>query len=105
MSARPFDGFEVHLVAEHHNPAGDWCETIDTPGELELIKREYPDAKLFYTVYGHRGWGDDPANLLPDGGAEAISDFPIYQYAIELATALADGKPVTDMVVDTTIGL
>lgn len=98
MSERPFDGFEVHLVGELAVPGTDdhFCETIDTYAEYEEIHEEAHS--LYYTVYGHRGWGDDPVHMLPDGGAEAIADFDTYQPAIELARALADGKRVADCV-------
>ena len=96
MSRRPFDGFEVHLVAEFHANGQPYSETIDTVEEYE---NEREEANFFYyTTYGHRGWQDQWGGILEDGGAEALADFPSYRDALDLAYALADGKPVTDMV-------
>lgn len=98
MSRRPFDGFEVRVVGEFAIPGSDehYCEPFDSQRQYEEAKDEAH--AVFYTVYGVRGWGDDPDVLLPDGGAEAIADFATYDPAMDLAYALADGKEVVDMV-------
>jgi len=105
LSARPFSSFEVHLVGAFSDAGTveSWMETIDTAAELEDLDTSV--VRLFYTVYGYRDWGDDRLNPLPDGGAEAIADFDTYQPAIDLATALADGKTIVDMAVDREVGL
>lgn len=99
MSARPFDGFEVRLVVERlsYSTGEHYVDWIESAEDLRDIKAEDEEHQPFYTVYGFRGFEAPGGGLYDDGGAEAIADLPTYQDAIELATALADGKPIADM--------
>jgi hypothetical protein len=92
MSRRPFTTFEVEKVAEYADPhGGTYCEPIHTDEEQEFADEEA--VNTFWTVYGYRPHEGENGELLEDGGARAIFDGEEND-VIDLAFALADGKPV-----------
>jgi len=109
INRMPFDGFEVHLVAELPDTDGStFCETVDTPAEYENAKEEA--IGWLFTVYGHRTWPEN-SDLTEDGyGTTAITDFVTepgalqraHDQALDLAYALAAGR---DIVEDCTPGI
>lgn len=108
INRTPFDGFEVHLVAEYADPGStNFCEPVDTPDEYTNAKEEA--VAFMFTVYGHRTWPrydpDEAGNVMEDGyGTTAISDFLIetnetnlkraHDEALDLAYALAAGRDI-----------
>lgn len=98
MSRRPFTLFEVEKVAEYPEPGGHtFCEPV-TSAEDQL-NADDEAIRQFYTVYGYRPHEDESGGLLPDGGLFVIFDTEGGSpedgaIALDLAYALADGKPV-----------
>jgi len=92
VSRRPFILFEVEKVAEYpDNHGSTFCEPITNAIDQEGADEEA--VRQFWTVYGYRPHEDENGDLLEDGGAQAIFDGE-QQDVIDLAFALADGKPV-----------
>lgn len=66
----PFDGYEIHPVAEDE---GGCCEPVDT-----IEKARQQGVKAFWSLYGH----------LPEGGVECIADRDEWDLIAELYTRI-----------------
>lgn len=92
MSRRPFTLFEVEKVAEYRTGYDDaFAEPIHSDDDQAHADEEA--SGQYWTVYGYRPHENEDGTMPDDGGAQAIFDGE-EQDVIDLAYALADGKPV-----------